>query len=53
MHVEGIERLLRDGMTMGWQGRYDLEDAARAAGYPREALRNSSSLTRWAPHSQP
>jgi len=42
--VQGIKRLLHDGMGMDWQQRYDLEDEARAtwlaAGHPREGFRD-------------
>jgi 2-(1,2-epoxy-1,2-dihydrophenyl)acetyl-CoA isomerase len=42
--VQGIKRLLHEGMGMDWQGRYDLEDEARAtylsAGHPREGFKD-------------
>src|SRR5262249_23687389 len=42
--VQGIKRLLHEGMGLDWQGRYDLEDEARAtylaAGYPREGFKD-------------
>ena len=42
--VRGIKRLLHEGMGMDWQGRYDLEDEARAtwlsAGHPREGFKD-------------
>ncbi len=42
--VQGIKRLLHEGMGMDWRGRYDLEDEARAtylsAGHPREGFRD-------------
>jgi 2-(1,2-epoxy-1,2-dihydrophenyl)acetyl-CoA isomerase len=42
--VQGIKRLLHDGMGMDWRGRYNLEDDARAswlaAGHPREGFRD-------------
>ncbi|HVC57521.1 MAG TPA: enoyl-CoA hydratase/isomerase family protein [Stellaceae bacterium] len=42
--VQGIKRLLHEGMAMDWQGRYDLEDAARAtwlsAGHPRDGFKD-------------
>ena len=42
--VQGIKRLLHEGMGMDWRGRYDLEDEARAtylsAGHPREGFKN-------------
>src|SRR6266849_5430067 len=38
--VQGIKRLLHEGLGLDWQGRYDLEDKARApwlsAGHPRD-----------------
>src|SRR3954463_2975584 len=42
--VQGIKRLLHEGMGMDWQGRYDLEDEARAtwlsAGHPRDGFKD-------------
>src|SRR2546423_5396029 len=42
--VQGIKRLLHEGMGLDWQGRYDLEDEARAAylfaGHPREGVKD-------------
>ena len=42
--VQGIKRLLHEGMGLDWQGRYDLEDEARAtylsAGHPREGFKD-------------
>jgi len=42
--VRGIKRLLHEGMGLDWQGRYDLEDEARAtylsAGHPREGFKD-------------
>ena len=42
--VQGIKRLLHEGMGLDWQGRYDLEDAARetwlASGHPREGFKD-------------
>ena len=42
--VQGIKRLLHEGMGMDWQGRYDLEDDARAtwlsAGHPRDGFKD-------------
>jgi 2-(1,2-epoxy-1,2-dihydrophenyl)acetyl-CoA isomerase len=42
--VQGIKRLLHEGMGMDWQGRYDFEDEARAtwlaAGHPREGFKD-------------
>jgi len=42
--VQGIKRLLHEGMGMDWRGRYDLEDEARAtylsAGHPREGFKD-------------
>jgi hypothetical protein len=42
--VQGIKRLLHEGMGHDWKGRYDLEDEARAtylaAGHPREGFRD-------------
>lgn len=42
--VQGIKRLLHDGMGLDWRGRYDLEDEARAtwlsAGHPREGFKD-------------
>lgn len=42
--VQGIKRLLHEGMGLDWQGRYDLEEEARntylAAGHPREGFRD-------------
>jgi hypothetical protein len=42
--VQGIKRLLHDGLGMDWRGRYNLEDDARAswlaAGHPREGFRD-------------
>jgi 2-(1,2-epoxy-1,2-dihydrophenyl)acetyl-CoA isomerase len=42
--VQGIKRLLHEGMGLDWQGRYDLEDAARAtylaAGHPRDGFKD-------------
>jgi 2-(1,2-epoxy-1,2-dihydrophenyl)acetyl-CoA isomerase len=41
--VQGIKRLLHEGMGLDWQGRYDLEDEARAtylsAGHPRDGFK--------------
>lgn len=40
--VQGIKRLLHEGMGLDWQGRYDLEEEARAtyltAGHPRDGF---------------
>ena len=40
--VQGIKRLLHEGMGHDWQGRYDLEEEARAtyltAGHPRDGF---------------
>jgi 2-(1,2-epoxy-1,2-dihydrophenyl)acetyl-CoA isomerase len=42
--VQGIKRLLHEGMGLDWQGRYDLEDTARAtylaAGHPRDGFKD-------------
>ena len=42
--VQGIKRLLHESMGLDWQGRYDLEDEARAtylaAGHPREGFKD-------------
>src|SRR5438132_3261156 len=42
--VEGIKRLLHEGMGLDWQGRYELEDEARAtylsAGHPRDGFKD-------------
>ena len=42
--VQGIKRLLHEGMGSDWQGRYDLEDEARAtylsAGHPRDGFKD-------------
>jgi len=42
--VQGIKRLLHEGAGLSWQGRYDLEDEARAtwlqAGHPREGFKD-------------
>src|SRR5215831_12745167 len=42
--VQGIKRLLHEGMGLDWKGRYDLEDEARAtylaAGHPREGFKD-------------
>ena len=42
--VQGIKRLLHEGMGLDWQQRYDLEDEARAtylsAGHPREGFKD-------------
>jgi 2-(1,2-epoxy-1,2-dihydrophenyl)acetyl-CoA isomerase len=42
--VRGIKRLLHEGMGLDWQGRYDLEDEARAtylaAGHPRDGFKD-------------
>ena len=42
--VQGIKRLLHEGMGLDWQGRYDLEEEARAtwlaAGHPRVGIRD-------------
>ena len=42
--VQGIKRLLHEGLGMDWQGRYDLEDEARAtwlsAGHPRDGFKD-------------
>ncbi|MGC2415209.1 MAG: enoyl-CoA hydratase/isomerase family protein [Stellaceae bacterium] len=42
--VQGIKRLLHEGMGLDWRGRYDLEDDARAtwlsAGHPREGFKD-------------
>src|ERR1700704_5969454 len=42
--VQGIKRLLHEGLGLDWQGRYDLEDEARAtylsAGHPREGFKD-------------
>jgi 2-(1,2-epoxy-1,2-dihydrophenyl)acetyl-CoA isomerase len=42
--VQGIKRLLHEGMGMDWQGRYELEDEARAtwlaAGHPRDGFKD-------------
>ena len=42
--VQGIKRLLHEGMGLDWQGRYNLEDEARAtwlsAGHPRDGFKD-------------
>jgi hypothetical protein len=42
--VQGIKRLLHEGMGLDLQGRYDLEDEARAtylsAGHPRDGFKD-------------
>jgi len=42
--VQGIKRLLHEGMGLDWHGRYDLEDEARAtylsAGHPRDGFKD-------------
>jgi 2-(1,2-epoxy-1,2-dihydrophenyl)acetyl-CoA isomerase len=42
--VQGIKRLLHEGMGLDWQGRYDLEDEARAtwlsSGHPRDGFKD-------------
>ncbi len=42
--VQGIKRLLHEGMGLDWQGRYDLEEEARAtwllSGHPREGFKD-------------
>jgi 2-(1,2-epoxy-1,2-dihydrophenyl)acetyl-CoA isomerase len=42
--VQGIKRLLHEGAGLSWQGRYDLEDEARAtwlqAGHPRDGFKD-------------
>jgi enoyl-CoA hydratase/carnithine racemase len=42
--VQGIKRLLHEGMGLDWQGRYELEDEARAtwlaAGHPRDGFKD-------------
>src|SRR5215813_1363772 len=42
--VQGIKRLLHEGMGMDWQERYDLEDEARAtwltSGHPRDGFKD-------------
>src|SRR5437763_4794689 len=42
--VQGIKRLLHEGMGLDWQGRYDLEAEARAtylsAGHPRDGFKD-------------
>ena len=42
--VQGIKRLLHEGLGLDWQERYDLEDEARAtylaAGHPREGFKD-------------
>ena len=42
--VQGIKRLLHEGMGLDWQGRYDLEEEARAtylsAGHPRDGFKD-------------
>ena len=42
--VQGIKRLLHEGLGLDWQSRYDLEDEARAtwltSGHPREGFRD-------------
>ena len=42
--VQGIKRLVHEGMGLDWQGRYDLEDDARAtylsAGHPRDGFKD-------------
>ncbi len=42
--VQGIKRLLHEGMALDWQGRYNLEDEARAtwlsAGHPRDGFKD-------------
>lgn len=42
--VQGIKRLLHEGMGSDWQGRYDLEEEARqtylSAGHPRDGFKD-------------
>jgi len=42
--VQGIKRLLHEGMGLDWQGRYELEDEARAtwltSGHPRDGFKD-------------
>ena len=42
--VQGIKRLLHEGMGRDWQGRYELEDEARAtwltSGHPRDGFKD-------------
>jgi 2-(1,2-epoxy-1,2-dihydrophenyl)acetyl-CoA isomerase len=42
--VQGIKRLLHEGLGLDWQQRYDLEDEARAtwlaAGHPRDGFKD-------------
>ncbi|HEX3863423.1 MAG TPA: enoyl-CoA hydratase/isomerase family protein [Stellaceae bacterium] len=42
--VQGIKRLLHEGMGLDWRGRYDLEDEARnswlLAGHPRDGFKD-------------
>ena len=42
--VQGIKRLLQEGMGLDWRGRWDLEEDARAtylsAGHPREGFKD-------------
>ena len=42
--VQGIKRLVHEGMGLDWQERYDLEDEARAtwlsAGHPRDGFKD-------------
>ncbi|HTT79240.1 MAG TPA: enoyl-CoA hydratase/isomerase family protein [Stellaceae bacterium] len=42
--VQGIKRLLHEGMGLDWQARYDLEEEARAtyltAGHPRDGFQD-------------
>jgi 2-(1,2-epoxy-1,2-dihydrophenyl)acetyl-CoA isomerase len=42
--VQGIKRLLHEGLGLDWQERYDLEDEARAtylaAGHPRDGFKD-------------
>jgi enoyl-CoA hydratase/carnithine racemase len=51
--VQGIKRLLHEGIGMGWRERYDLEEAARGswllAAHPREGFKEF--LDRKAPKS--
>src|SRR5579864_6591036 len=42
--VQGIKRLLHEGLGLDWRGRYDIEDEARAtylsAGHPRDGFKD-------------
>ena len=42
--VQGIKRLLHEGMALDWQGRYDFEDEARTtwltSGHPRDGFKD-------------